>query len=638
MKYDKKRLLLIVPILIFLVLLAIFIKDIVKMFPLIKSADEESVRAALDTLGPRGAIVIGCIVAVQLLVVFMPCEFMEIMSGIAYGPYWGVLICLTGVLVGATIIYALINVFNVKLESLFANSKSYDTISKMSRNTKSITKLLLILFFLPAIPLGVICYFGSTTNIKYWQYILITAIGALPSIIIDTVLGHVFVVAIGKYFWIILAAIIVFTIIALIIIKHFTTKRMNKVLYGTTNPTVDMIIDNHKPRTPKRFNIWFINLVAKFIKRKYNVNVDKSEIKDLQDPYVILSPHGCWADFLLTFLAINPYKMHVMMNSYYLYNKKYRDILLDTGVIPKKMFANDLKAIKDCMAVVKNGESVLMMPEARLSIDGSNQKFASGLGKLIKKLNVPVVTIETHGAYLSMAKWTKFSRKGRINIKAHLGLTIDQINQMSAEEIDEFCAKALAFNDFEWEKEQKVLFKSKNLLAGVENLIYKCPSCNEEFKLVADKNTIKCTHCGYTATMDGYYQFVDAKYGINNLQDWYRWQVQCADKEYDKTDFVLSCDVIVKTYDDYGKGIIEVGQGRCTQDKNTFKFDGTFKGQENHLEIPISAMQALPFGCGEDFETYWDNVFYYFVPKENLKQCVKWGIYNDIAIKKSKEN
>ena len=638
MKYNKKKLYLIIPIVLFLGLLAIFIKDIVQMLPLIKNADEESVRAALSTLGSKGAIVIGCIVAVQLLIVFMPCEFMEIMSGVAYGPWWGTLICITGVIVGASLIYALINVFNVKLEVLFAKSKSYETISKLSRSTKSISKLLLILFFLPAIPLGVICYFGSTTNLKYHWYILITAIGALPSIIIDSVLGHVFVSAIGKYFWWILIAVMLFAVIAMWLVKLYTTKKMNIALYGTKNPTVDMVLDNHKPASPKAFNIWFLTKVAKHIKRKYNVKVNNDETKKIKDPFIMLSPHGCWADFLLGFLAINPYKTHVMMNAYYLYNKKTQGILLDTGVIPKKMFANDLKSIKDCMAAVKNDESILMMPEARLSIDGSNQPFAKGLGKLIKKLNIPVITLETHGAYLSMAKWVEEKRKGTIEVTTHLTLTPEKIQELSADEIDDICAKALAFNDFEWVKDSPYVFKGKNMLEGAENLVYKCPKCGHEYTLIADKNTITCAHCDLQVSMDGKYQFINPYKNIHNLQDWYRYQKQEAQKVYDSGNFKLETEVTLKTYDDYGKGMVSVGEGKCVLDKEGLRYDGTFKGEEHHLFIPAHAMQALPFGCGEDFETYWDNIFYYFVPKENKAQCVQWGIYSDIMIQNSKKD
>ena len=327
-----------------------------------------------------------------------------------------------------------------------------------------------------------------------------------------------------------------------------------------------------------------------------------------------------------------------MMNAYYLYNKRTRDILLDTGIIPKKMFASDLKSIKDCMAVVKNGESIIMMPEARLSIDGSNQPFARGLGKLIKKLNIPVITLETHGAYLSMAKWVEEKRKGGIEVTTHLTLTPEQIQQLSADEIDDICAKALEFNDFEWIKSAPYTFKGNNLLEGAENLIYKCPKCGAEYKIIANKNTITCTNCDLQISMDGKYNFINPYGDIHNLQDWYRFQRDAAQKVYESGKFELKTDVKVKTYDDYGKGMITVGEGVCTLDKDGLRYDGTFKGAEHHLNIPAHAIQALPFGCGEDFETYWDNVFYYFVPKQNKAQCVQWGIYHDVILQNTKKD
>ncbi len=636
MKYNKKKLWLLVPLLIFVALLAVFIKDIVNIFPLITSKSEDSVRAALDTLGMRGGIVICFIVAVQLLIVFIPCEFMEIMAGITYGPIWGSIICLAGVFVGASIIYAVVNVCNLKIEKLFGNSKSYDTIMRLNNSSKSVGKFLLILFFLPAIPIGLICYFGSSTNINYFRYILVTCIGCLPSIIIDSVLGYVFIAAIGKYFVWILLAIIVVTVLALIIMKKVTTNKINKKIYGTTKPTMEMILKERKLHEPSTlFHKLLLWLGKIHYKRKYNVVIDNSEIKDLKSPFIVLSPHGCYADFVLATMAIKPNKAHIMTNVYYMYKPPVKYILDKVQAIPKKLFYTDVKSIKDCMQVVKQGRSIIMMPEARLSVDGSNQPLPGGLDKLLKKLEVPIVVLQTRGAYLSMGKWMKKHRRGRIDVKAKLLFTADQVKANSADVILNKVEKALAYNDFKWQAHEQVAFKGSNMLGGIENLLYLCPNCNSEYTLEGNKNNIRCTHCGLNVEMDNYYNFVNPpKPSITNIQRWYRYQVQDARRKYGKDAFNLQKEVVLKTYNPYGKGLDVVGEGLCTLNSKTLRYDGTLNGEEHTLEVPLEQLPALPFGCGEDWELYWDNRFYYFVPKHNAKQCVQWSIYADVAHEK----
>ena len=44
--------------------------------------------------------------------------------------------------------------------------------------------------------------------------------------------------------------------------------------------------------------------------------------------------------------------------------------------------------------------SVLMFPEASYSFDGTATPLPRKMGVLLKKLNVPVVTVITHGAFL----------------------------------------------------------------------------------------------------------------------------------------------------------------------------------------------------------------------------------------------
>ena len=45
------------------------------------------------------------------------------------------------------------------------------------------------LFLMPLIPFGAICYYGSSTKIRYREYILTVAIGVIPSIVTSNLMG-----------------------------------------------------------------------------------------------------------------------------------------------------------------------------------------------------------------------------------------------------------------------------------------------------------------------------------------------------------------------------------------------------------------------------------------------------------------
>ena len=114
----KKKLLYLIPIIAFLGLLAIFIVDIVNIWPQLTSGSEQAVEEALSQLGFRGGLVLALIQTMQVLIVFIPCEFVQIVSGVTYGIWWRSLVCWVGIVLGATIIYMLVNLFKVKNDSI----------------------------------------------------------------------------------------------------------------------------------------------------------------------------------------------------------------------------------------------------------------------------------------------------------------------------------------------------------------------------------------------------------------------------------------------------------------------------------------------------------------------------------------
>lgn len=68
-------------------------------------------------------------------------------------------------------------------------------------------------------------------------------------------------------------------------------------------------------------------------------------------------------------------------------------LLRQIGVIPKKLFSPDFETIRLIIKSVKQGFPVIMCPEGCLSVDGVNYKSTLETGKLIKKLEIPVVLV-----------------------------------------------------------------------------------------------------------------------------------------------------------------------------------------------------------------------------------------------------
>ena len=146
-------------------LFAFFLKDI--MIPLIRleaKHDLGGAHALLADKGLLGALSVILVEALQMVVVFVPAEFIQISAGLAYPLWAAILLCDLGVCLGATIIFALVRFFKL---SSFAFEKRRGAIERLSGNVRERNTVLLLylLFFMPFIPFGAICYYGSSTKL-----------------------------------------------------------------------------------------------------------------------------------------------------------------------------------------------------------------------------------------------------------------------------------------------------------------------------------------------------------------------------------------------------------------------------------------------------------------------------------------
>ena len=166
-----------------LILLFYFFKNII--FDIVKYAkenNEEAIRKVLTDHGIFGMITVCMVEALQMVVVFLPAEFIQLAAGISYPPLIAILLCDFGVFLGASIIYLLVNVLNYDLALLSKSSKRINEISKKKSKGRGTQSLMYVLFVLPIVPFGAICYFGSSSKMSYRRYILTCVTGVIPSI------------------------------------------------------------------------------------------------------------------------------------------------------------------------------------------------------------------------------------------------------------------------------------------------------------------------------------------------------------------------------------------------------------------------------------------------------------------------
>ena len=202
--------------------------------------------------------------------------------------------------------------------------------------------------------------------------------------------------------------------------------------------------------------------------KKYHVKVTfKKDFRKEKGPYLLVSNHASRMDYIFMGVPVYPNRFNFVAG----YNEFYRShlqlVFKMLKVIPKKNFVPDVYTIKEMKRIVREKGKVVIFPEGMNSISGANQPVAIGTGKLIKHLNIPVYYSLIQGGYLTSPKYALDERRGRVDVTYDQLFTLDEIKELSVEEIEDKMNKALFNDDFEWNKIHKYKYNIKD--NGAEN-------------------------------------------------------------------------------------------------------------------------------------------------------------------------
>ena len=202
--------------------------------------------------------------------------------------------------------------------------------------------------------------------------------------------------------------------------------------------------------------------------------------------------------------------------------------------IPIKKQTTDVRAIMNCMRVVKEGGSISLAPEGNRTYSGKTEYMSPSIAPLARKLGLPIVLYHIKGGYGVQPRWADNVRRGRIDCfvsrviepEEYMSLTDDELFKLIEDGL--FIDEANADNNF----------YHKNSAEHLERVLYVCPECGlSSFESHLD--TVECKKCGLkvrylpTTELEG----VGKELPYRFVNDWYEAQ----------SDFINSTDVTALT-------------------------------------------------------------------------------------------
>lgn len=301
--------------------------------------------------------------------------------------------------------------------------------------------------------------------------------------------------------------------------------------------------------------------------RQFKLKIDKSEIKGLKPPFLVIATHQGFSDYYIGPLSMFPHRaMYVSdMEGYAGFgNWLYRGL----GCIPKRRYVADVSVIQNIKYGLSKGQSVFLYPESRHSNVGTTAYIPKNIGKLAKFLKVPVVTLSVNGSYLANPFWDEeHTRKVPMRAKLSYICSKEELKNISDEELQHRIEKKMEYNEYSYQYKNKILIKDKNRAQGLHKALYICRNCKTKFNMTSENSFIKCEKCGaiWELSEDGYMIGMDSKLTI---PEWYEWERALEDAEISSS-FEESYQVRVEALpNEYG--FVEMGEGELVLNSEEF--------------------------------------------------------------------
>ena len=358
---------------------------------------------------------------------------------------------------------------------------------------------------------------------------------------------------------------------------------------------------------------WF---VATFIFRR---KILRNEIKGVEGPYVVIANHQAAYDFV-NLIGTNRRPMTFVISSSFYNSLPVKGILTKLGVIPKQQFQTSVRDMKKMKAVVDQGQPLVIYPAGLMCEDGLSTPIPEATYKFLKWLGVDVYMARTSGAYFVMPKWAGGMRAGRTCLDIYRLFSKEELAELDVESVKKKTDEAILFDAYREQEKLQVRYRNGHIVEGLENVLYMCPHCGEEFTVTARENRLTCTACGYEQESDEY-AFLHNRKGLGKelryVSDWSRLIYESLrEKVKNGEENGLSVTAKLHMIDSRKNKFVEVGEGEVSLSREGIRLVGTVGGEPMELQVPIANTPTLPFGPGRYLEVQQGEDIYRCVPAD----------------------
>jgi 1-acyl-sn-glycerol-3-phosphate acyltransferase len=281
---------------------------------------------------------------------------------------------------------------------------------------------------------------------------------------------------------------------------------------------------------------WYHRASWKLLKGLYSNSllernsVEASGVGGLPDPpFVLMSDHANALDpYVLGSFSRSPIRFMANVEGVHPLKAAFAELV---GAYGRRKGAGDIAALRETFELSLSGDAIGIFPEGDRSWDGSSAPIKPGVGKLLKRLGVPLILARQKGNYLSRPRWASHARRGAWSVE-FLVYDADELGRMPGALVEAIVSASVSKNEIKDAASEGRRFECDRSAEGIGLLLWRCPVCGKADSIGGRGNVVACLRCQTRWSLDGNCRVkpLNAPPSLHaaeiaDLKDWHDWQV-----------------------------------------------------------------------------------------------------------------
>lgn len=255
---------------------------------------------------------------------------------------------------------------------------------------------------------------------------------------------------------------------------------------------------------------------------KWRYNIDVRPFKEQGDrQYLVMMNHQTSYDQFFIALAFRGPVYYIASEDIFSIGWVSSLIRWLVAPIPIKKSVNDMRAVRNCAKVAKEGGTIALAPEGNRTFSGRQCYMKPSIVSMVKLLKLPVAFFRIEGGYGVQPRWSDVKRRGKMTAYVSRVVEPEEWKKLSDDEIFQMIKDELWVDEA---KSDKLYYHEKSA-EYLDRAMYVCPDCGlSEF--VSSGQFMTCKKCGLkiqympTTELEG----VDKPFPFRFVADWYDYQ------------------------------------------------------------------------------------------------------------------